>query len=63
MGFGVFVLIRLFLEHNEAGTNPIVQNFSWVWGIVGVTLILVGLEILSLNAKMFGKTLKTKALP
>lgn len=52
MGFGVFVLILLLLEYNEAGTNPIVENFSWVWGESwGVTLILVGLEILSLNAK------------
>ena len=60
VGFGVFVLFLLFLEHNEAGTNLVVQNFSWVWGIVGITLILVGFEILSLNAKMFGKTLKAK---
>jgi hypothetical protein len=60
VGLGVFVLFLLFLEYNEAGTNQIVQNFSWVWGIVGITLILVGLEILSLNAKMSGKTLKAK---
>ena len=60
VGFGVFVLFLLFLEYNEAGTNQVVQNFSWVWGIVGITLILVGLELLSLNTKMFGKTLKAK---
>ena len=53
VGFGVFVLFLLLLESNEAGTNQVVQNFSWVWGIVGITLILVGLELLSLNAKMF----------
>ena len=60
VGFGVFVLFLLFLEYNEAGTNQVVRNFSWVWGIVGITLILIGLEILSLNSKMFRKTLKAK---
>ena len=60
IGFGVFVLFLLFLEYNEAATNQVVQNFSWVWGIVGITLVLVGLELLSLNAKMFRKTLKAK---
>ena len=56
VGFGIFILFLLFLEYSEAGTNQVVQNFSWVWGIVGITMILVGLEILSLNAKMFRKT-------
>ena len=60
VGFGIFTLLLLFLEYNEGGTNQVVQNFSWVWGIVGLTLILVGLEILSLNAKTFGKTFKAK---
>jgi hypothetical protein len=56
VGLGAFVLLLLFLELNEAGTNQAVQNFSWVWGVVGITLILVGLELLSLNAKAFAKT-------
>jgi hypothetical protein len=56
VGLGAFVLLLLFLELNEAGTNLAVQNFSWVWGVVGITLILVGLELLSLNAKAFAKT-------
>ncbi len=55
VGLGAFVLLLLFLEWNEAGTNQVVQNFSWVWGIVGISLILVGLELLSLNAKAFAK--------
>jgi len=49
VGLGAFVLLLLFLEYIEAGTNQVVENFSWVWGIIGVTLILVGLEQLSLN--------------
>ena len=40
--------------------HHIVQDFSWVWGIVGITLILVGLELLSLNSESFAKTIKTK---
>ena len=49
VGLGAFVLLLLFLEYSEAGTSQVVQSFSWVWGIVGVTLILVGLEQLSLG--------------
>ena len=56
VGFGAFVLFLLLLELNEAVTNQIAQNFSWVWGIVEITMILVGLELLSLNAKTFAKT-------
>ncbi|HZY47504.1 MAG TPA: hypothetical protein VFE96_06870 [Candidatus Bathyarchaeia archaeon] len=55
VGFGLFVLLLLFLEYTEAQTNPVVNNFSWVWAIVGITLILVGLEQLSLNRKLFRK--------
>ena len=55
VGFGLFVLLLLFLEYTEAGSNQVVQNFSWVWAIVGITLILVGFEQLSLNRKLFGK--------
>jgi hypothetical protein len=46
----------LFLEYYEAGTNQIVQNFYRVWRTVGIALVLLGLEILAINAKMFGKT-------
>lgn len=59
VGLGAFVLLLLVLEFSEAKTNQIVQNFSWVWGIVGITLVLVGLELLSLNAKAFAKSMKT----
>jgi hypothetical protein len=48
VGLGAFILLLLFLEAREAGNNQTVQSFSWVWGIVGISLILVGLELLSL---------------
>ena len=52
VALGAAVILLLFLESGEVGTNQTVQNFSWVWGIVGVTLILVGLELLSLNRRL-----------
>jgi hypothetical protein len=58
VGLGAFVLLLLSLELLEAGTNQVVQNFSWVWGIIGFTLILVGLEQLSLNRTIFSKKVK-----
>jgi hypothetical protein len=54
VGLGAFVLFLLFLEYTEAGTSQVVESFSWVWGIIGVTLILVGLEQLSLNRRSTG---------
>jgi hypothetical protein len=52
VGLGLFVILLLLLEAREAGTDQTVQGFSWVWGIVGITLVLVGLELLSLNRRL-----------
>ncbi len=52
VGLGLFVIVLLLLEAREAGTDQTVQGFSWVWGIVGITLVLVGLELLSLNRRL-----------
>ena len=49
IGLAVFLLVLTLLELLETKWNQIVQNFSWVYGIVGITLILIGLEILSLT--------------
>jgi hypothetical protein len=48
VGMGSFLLLILVLQLRESGFNLIVQNFGWDYGIVGITLILVGLELLSL---------------
>ena len=48
VGLGAFLLIILTLELRSAHAVGIIQSFGWDYGIVGITLILVGLEILSL---------------
>jgi hypothetical protein len=48
VGLGAFLVIVLALELRSAHASVIVQSFGWDYGIIGVTLILVGLEILSL---------------
>jgi hypothetical protein len=48
VGLGSFLLIILTLEPRSGHANGIIQDFGWDYGIVGITLILVGLEILSL---------------
>jgi hypothetical protein len=40
------------LQLGEAGSAPSVGSFAWVYGIVGVTLIMVGLEGVSLVRKL-----------
>jgi hypothetical protein len=52
VGFGVFVLALLDLEYNQSKTDPVVLNFVWIFIIIGITLILVGLEILYLTKKI-----------
>jgi hypothetical protein len=47
VGLGAFILLLLYLELNETNNNPTVVNFAWVFGIIAITLILVGLETLS----------------
>jgi len=49
VGLGAFVLLLAYLELRQADPSGLVQGFTWVWGVVGITLILVGLEIPSLN--------------
>jgi len=48
VGMGAFLLVILALELRSAHTDSVIQSFGWDYGIVGITLILVGLEILSL---------------
>jgi hypothetical protein len=48
VGLGAFLLAVLILELSESHGLGIVQNFSWDYGIIGTTLILVGSETISL---------------
>jgi hypothetical protein len=45
---GAFLIAIALLQVEEAGSIPSVENFVWVYLIIGVTLILVGLEGVSL---------------
>jgi hypothetical protein len=49
---GAFLLAMVFLQLQEAGSSTSVGDFAWVYGIVGVTLLLVGLEGVSLVRRM-----------
>ena len=53
VGVGAFVFVLLFLELRESNGNPTVASFGWVFAIIGITLILVGLETLSLTRRLF----------
>ena len=49
LGLGAFLLLQAYLQYSESGGGGTVAwNFSWVFGLVGVILILVGLELGSL---------------
>lgn len=48
VGMGAFLLVILLLQLRASQFSGAIQGFGWDYGIVGVTLILVGLEILSL---------------
>ena len=52
LGFGLFIFLLIGLELMEAGSNQIVQSFAWVYGIVGATLILIGLETSGLATRL-----------
>jgi len=52
VGLGAFVLILTYLEVTETKSNPTVVGFAWVFGIVAISLILVGLETLSVVRKV-----------
>ena len=49
---GAFLLAVVALQLGEAGSDSTVGSFAWVYGIVGVTLVLVWLEGASLIAKL-----------
>jgi len=42
----------VFLQLSEAGSDSSVGSFAWVYGIIGITLILVGLEGVSLVRRL-----------
>ena len=52
VGLGAFLLLLLALELGETSSNPTVVGFGWVFALIGITLVLVGLETLSLTRKM-----------
>ena len=52
VGLGVFIVLLALLENSESGGNSVATNFSWVFGFVGVVLILVGLESGSLVRRL-----------
>ena len=48
VGLGAFVVLLAFLEYREAGGDSVATNFSWVFWLVGVIVVVVGLEGASL---------------
>jgi hypothetical protein len=58
VGMGSFLLVILALQLRESHFNLMTENFGWDYGIVGITLILVGLEILSLIKSLPAKNEK-----
>jgi len=45
---GIFLVLLALLEYSESAGNSVGGNFSWVFGFIGVVLVLVGLELGSL---------------
>jgi hypothetical protein len=52
VGLGLFILFLIYLELAETNNNSTVMSFAWVFGIVAITLILVGLEMLSIIRRL-----------
>jgi len=52
VGLGAFLLLLLILELHETNGIPTVVSFGWVFALIGITLILVGLETLSLTRRL-----------
>ena len=52
VGLGAFLVLLALLENSESGGNTVATNFSWVFGFIGVVLILVGLESSSLVRRL-----------
>ena len=55
VGLGAFLIIIMLLQLIESGWNQSIEAFGIVYAIIGFTLILVGLEILSLNKRLSAK--------
>ena len=55
VGLGAFLLLIMFLQLMESKWSSGVEQFSWVFAVIGATGILVGLEILSLNSYLTAK--------
>lgn len=51
VGLGVFLLLIMLLQLIESNWSLSVEQFAVVFAIIGITLILVGLETLSLNRR------------
>jgi hypothetical protein len=49
VGIAAFLLVLVLLQVNEAPGVGIVGSFAWVYAVVGVTLLLVGLETVALT--------------
>ena len=49
VGLGAFLLLIMLLQLIQSSWNASVEQFAIVYAIIGITLILVGLETLSLN--------------
>ena len=49
---GAFLLAIVSLQLYEASSASSVVSFGWVYGVIGVTLVLVGLEGVSLVRKL-----------
>ena len=49
VGIAAFLLVLVLLQLNEAPGVGVVGSFAWVYAIVGITLILVGLETVALT--------------
>ena len=52
IGLSAFFLVLVLLELFQTEWNQVVQNFAWAYAIVGITLVLIGLEILSLTRQL-----------
>jgi len=52
VGLGAFLVVLAFLENYEAGGSSVAQSFSWIFGFIGVVLVLVGLESGSLVRRL-----------
>jgi hypothetical protein len=56
VGVGAFVLLLLWAEGRAAGWNSLTVSFGTVFAIVGITLVLVGLEAMWLGSRVESET-------